>query len=277
MELQEFCYTPSGVFDGRNKSYGAYLIRKTYEGRVSLAVLLVLVASFVGLAGPVIWKKLFENSETAKVEKEVSREIETKIVEPPKEEELPQPEIKVPPPPEVETIKFLPPEPTPKDEIKKIETPPDTKEIDNKAIGSENKKGDPDVKGETVFEKPQEGEKVTGESKGDENKVFTFAQNDAQFPGGFGEFQKAVRDNFKYPTKARREKIQGRLSVEFVIETDGSITEPKIVGKTLGYGLEEEAIRTFNVIMKSHKWLPAEQNGKKVRLRKTLPISLKLE
>jgi hypothetical protein len=62
--------------------------------------------------------------------------------------------------------------------------------------------------------------------------------------------------------------------VEFVIEKDGTLSNIKSVGKVLGYGLEEEALRL--VKENPNKWIPAQQDGKVVRLRKTLPISFKL-
>jgi periplasmic protein TonB len=276
MELQEFCYKPNSVFDGRNKSYGAYLIRKSYESRISLALFIVLLASFVCFVVPIIWQSMQPATNETIIE--IPEIAPTMIdVELPKQKEMIQPEIKVPPPPEVATINLPPFEPTPKKDIPKNERPPDKDELEGKVISNENKQGKETSGSEIPPITPKKGTQVTGD--GDttpENEVRVFAQVDAQFPGGMAKFYKAVTDNIKYPAKARREGIQGKISVEFVVETDGSITEPKVIGKALGYGCEEEALRAFNTIMKEHKWIPAEQNGKKVRLRKTLPITFKL-
>jgi periplasmic protein TonB len=108
----------------------------------------------------------------------------------------------------------------------------------------------------------------------DPQHIYYFAQNDAQYPGGFEAFQKYATENTKYPQKAKDEKIQGRVSVQFVIEKDGTLSNIKSVGKVLGYGLEEEALRL--VKENPTKWIPAQQNGKVVRLRKTRPIRFKL-
>jgi TonB family protein len=97
---------------------------------------------------------------------------------------------------------------------------------------------------------------------------------DAQYVGGFSAFQKYVNKNIKYPKQARKKKIQGRANVEFIIEKDGTISDVKSAGKVLGYGLDEEAVRL--VKENPTKWIPAQQNGKVVRLRKTLPIPFKL-
>jgi TonB family protein len=108
----------------------------------------------------------------------------------------------------------------------------------------------------------------------DPQHIYSFAQNNAQYPGGFEAFQKYATENTKYPQKATDAKIQGKANVEFVIEKDGTLSNIKSVGKVLGYGLEEEALRL--VKENPNKWIPAQQDGKVVRLRKTLPISFKL-
>jgi protein TonB len=87
------------------------------------------------------------------------------------------------------------------------------------------------------------------------------------FPGGMGEFYKYFAKNYRTPNV---KKLNGKVYVTFVIERDGSIVDIKVL-RDIGYGTGEEAIRVLN---NSPKWLPGEQDGKKVRCSFTLPITI---
>jgi protein TonB len=87
------------------------------------------------------------------------------------------------------------------------------------------------------------------------------------FPGGMGEFYKYFAKNYRTPNV---KKLNGKVYVTFVIERDGSIVDIKVL-RDIGYGTGEEAIRVLN---NSPKWLPGEQDGKKVRCSFTLPITV---
>lgn len=87
------------------------------------------------------------------------------------------------------------------------------------------------------------------------------------FPGGMGEFYKYFAKNYQTPNVKR---LNGKVYVTFVIERDGGIVDIKVL-RDIGYGTGEEAIRVLN---KSPKWLPGEQDGKKVRCSFTLPITI---
>jgi protein TonB len=81
--------------------------------------------------------------------------------------------------------------------------------------------------------------------------------------------------NMRYPDAARENGIEGRVSVQFIVNEDGSITDVKIVGsKRLGGGCEEEAMR---VISSMPKWKPGKQNGRPVKVYYTQPVSFRLE
>ncbi|WP_426486639.1 energy transducer TonB [Flavobacterium sp. 2] len=90
-----------------------------------------------------------------------------------------------------------------------------------------------------------------------------------EFPGGILEFYKFVGKNFKSPA----DKIEGKVIVEFMIETDGSLSEFQVI-KDLGLGLGDEAIRVLKL---SPKWNPGIQNGQPVRVLYTLPITIQSE
>lgn len=66
--------------------------------------------------------------------------------------------------------------------------------------------------------------------------------------------------------------IEGRITISFVIDKDGSITNIKIL-RGIGFGCDKEAIRVLN---KMPKWNPGKQRGKPVKVSMTLPITFKL-
>ncbi|HSI91005.1 MAG TPA: energy transducer TonB [Adhaeribacter sp.] len=90
--------------------------------------------------------------------------------------------------------------------------------------------------------------------------------------GGTDAFFKYVQEKQQYPAKARRNNIQGKVMVEFIVEKDGSLTNMKVL-KKFGNGLDEEAIR---LVEQGPKWLPATVNGEPVRQKMVLPVIFQL-
>lgn len=106
--------------------------------------------------------------------------------------------------------------------------------------------------------------------KGDDvNEIYNSAGVDIkpEFPGGYEKFYKYIGSTFKAPNVPG---LSGKILVSFVIEKDGSVTDIRVL-RDIGYGTNEEAIR---VLKNSPKWIPAEQNGKKVRCSFMLPINI---
>lgn len=89
-----------------------------------------------------------------------------------------------------------------------------------------------------------------------------------EYPGGMEAFYKLISNN--YITPSDKAFKGGKVFVTFIIEKDGSMTEMKAI-RDRGFGTGEEAIRVLKLC---EKWQPAEQNGKKVRVLYSLPISL---
>ena len=92
--------------------------------------------------------------------------------------------------------------------------------------------------------------------------------------GGFGKYFKYVSKNLKYPEVARKNKIEGKIVLTFIVERDGSFTDIKVV-KSLSPETDAEAIRVLTD-PKAPKWSPGLQNGKPVRVQYTLPFYFKL-
>ncbi len=98
----------------------------------------------------------------------------------------------------------------------------------------------------------------------------TTSVKEPQFPGGIEKFYMFVGQNFKMPTEFAKQKMEGKIFMEFMVEKDGSLSEFKIV-KDLGYGVGDEAVRVLKL---SPKWIPATENGKPVRVTYNLPITI---
>jgi protein TonB len=84
---------------------------------------------------------------------------------------------------------------------------------------------------------------------------------------------KYLSENLHYPDSARVHNIEGRVTVKFVVNEDGHISECEIASSVNNY-LDEEALR---IIGKMPRWKPGKQNGKRVRVYFTAPIVFKLE
>ena len=108
-----------------------------------------------------------------------------------------------------------------------------------------------------------------------EETTIVSAEDQAQpeFPGGMGELMKYLQKNIKYPPVCQDQGIQGRVVVQFVVNSDGSIVDPVVI-KSVNPHLDKEALR---VVSSMPKWKPGEQRGKKVRVRFTLPVSFRLQ
>lgn len=93
-----------------------------------------------------------------------------------------------------------------------------------------------------------------------------------EYPGGISAFYAYVSRNIEYPKAAKNRQLTGRVYVQFVIDTDGRLTEVKAL-KGIGLGCDEEAVR---VIENSPAWSPGKQRGRAVKFRMVLPIHFSL-
>lgn len=121
----------------------------------------------------------------------------------------------------------------------------------------------------SIEEKIKEG-KVTEEDY--DQLTFNVVEKMPEFEGGVENMMKFLQQNIKYPEEAKKSGAQGRVIVQFVVEKDGSIVEPKVV-KSVSPELDAAALR---VVQAMPKWKPGEQRGKKVRVQFTLPVSFRL-
>lgn len=254
------------IFIGKNKEYGAYLLRKKYKTYLSAAILISVTIFILGVASPLLYSYF-----TAKEELPVNRKkiIQiTELAEPPsigEKKEIQQVEA---PPPLKSTIKFLPPVVKPDDQVtdEYIPTAEELHEVDPGVATQVGQAGGVDY---SLLEVEEPVEEVVKEKK---EEAFTYVEEMPSFPGGEEELLRFIAQKVKYPEIARRAGVEGKVFVSFVVEKNGTITELQVV-KGIGAGCDEEAIR---VIQLMDKWKPGRQNGNPVRVRISIPFLFKL-
>lgn len=104
------------------------------------------------------------------------------------------------------------------------------------------------------------------------NKIYDNVEVMPKFPGGQAAFMSYLSQNVKYPTIARESGTQGKVVVQFVVGTDGSLTDIRVITSVDPY-LDAEALR---VIRAMPRWQPGKVNGKPVRVKYTVPINFRL-
>lgn len=259
------------VFSGRNKAYGAYVLRKE-NARTSVRALVIASLLFVlAIAMPTIINKL--KGFIPKADDKVK--IEDVVLMPPPPVDAvkpppPPPQVE-PPKPKVDQVRFPPPVVKPDNEVIEKD-PPTVKDLEVKDPGQKDQKGDPnqEIRIDEAVGKAEITQKVVEES----NEIVSFAAVEKlpKFPGGDEAFGRYLGKAINYPPVAKENNVQGRVTVSFVVERDGSLTDIKVI-RDIGSGCGAEAIR---VLQKSPKWSPGIQNGKPVRVAYTMPINFTL-
>ncbi len=258
------------IFDGKNKEYGAYDLRKTYNSRLRKALIITAAFAlliFLGTVFASVFKK--EGSEKFKVEETQLAEIKQDAPPPPPP---PPPPPAPPPPPEIKQIQFTPPKIVKDEEVKQDEKIDEIKDqvISNKTVESDNTnqivQAPVEDKGSAVVEAPKSN---------DEDKVFTKVENEAEFPGGNAAWTRYVQKSLDGFNPADEGAPPGKYQVivRFIVSKDGSISDVQAESK-YGYGMEDKAIKC---IKGGPNWKPALQNGRNVNAYRRQPITFIVE
>ena len=289
------------VFEGKNKEFGAYQMRKNSTNRHNLAMIIVGAALAVILTIVIL---IFSGVLGGKEEVDPNAGIDQAMVNLANEEEAPEeeqeqvveePEPEPEPEPEVEEVAQQKVTELSIEEDKNVKAESQITEINKeddasftqKNVESENTDVRTNVM-QDVATAPQpivnkETEKTPEPTPPappapapdpDENKVFTTVEQKATYPGGEAALMQWVNSNIQYPAMAIEEGAQGRVVVSFVVEKDGSITDVQ-VARGRHPELDKEAVRVVKKIPK--KFVPAKQNGKNVRYKFNLPVQFKLQ
>lgn len=263
------------VFEGRNKAYGAYRLRKSTTKRnilAMVAVVLLLIVAFI-----ILTVKNFVDEQRAKVAMTQVAEI-TNYDQPKKKAEVKQKKVEVEPERVVErvksSIKFTAPvikkdeEVKPDEELKTQDELMSTKT----AIGTFDVKGNDDANGEILKAKEVIAEPEPPKHE-EENKVFDIVEQQPMFPGGPAALMKYLSEHTKYPVVAQENGVQGRVTVQFVVEKDGSISDVHVL-RGVDPSLDKEAVR---VVKSLPRWTPGKQNGITVRVNYRVPVLFRLQ
>jgi protein TonB len=258
------------VFEGRNKEYGAYELRRRYNKRITLALIITGSVALLALIGSIIASEL-KPSDDGKLEiKEVTLQKVEQQEEP---KELPPPPPPKPPdPPKIEMKQFTPPKIVKDEEVQ--EPPPAQEELKEAKIDVVSQEG---IKDEGIVAPAviDDGKGVVEEKKTeDENKIFEKVEIEASFKGGEGAWRKFLERNLNGNTPVDNGAAEGTYTVyiQFVVSKDGSISDIKPLTNH-GFGMEQEAVR---VIKKAPSWTPAVQNGRSVNAYRKQPITFQV-
>ena len=261
------------IFEGRNKEYGAYQLRKTYNKRLMIALIVTASIILLSFGGYVLSN--FLNSEDEKKDMVVQDvQLEEIKQEEKKEEPPPPPPPKPPDPPKVEMAKFTPPKIVKDEEVKEDEKPPEVEKLEETKIGTVNQEGvkdegivapPADDAGKGVVEAPKKAEE-------DWDKTFTKVEIESEYPGGTAAWQRYLNKTLRYPQDAIDNEIQGTVVIQFIVDKEGNVSDVEAIS-----GPEELRGEAVRVIRKSGKWTPAVQNGRQVKSYKKQPIVFRLE
>ena len=263
------------LFDGRNKEYGAYDLRRTYNKRIVTSITVMLSSvCIVSMSFAFAGKR--DNIDDIPFDKNdvVLSAVETpsKPIEPP-----PPPAPKPPAPPEhvdLKTIKNTAYDIVADNKVPENEKPPQVEDLENAVIGTFNKDGaEPDG---TVIAPPGDPNGSTGVTNitrepEETNDPLMKVEIESEYPGGITAWQRFLNRNLHYPQDAVDNEIQGTVVVQFIVDKEGNVSDVEAVSGPAE--LKAEAVR---VIKKSGKWTPAIQNGRKVKSYKKQPIGFRI-
>lgn len=280
------------IFEGKNKEFGAYELRRQSDKRHNLAVIFTLIGLVI--IGLLIWGlSVYNDWEAAKAEAEakakaeammaaaMNQEQEEQPEEQPEEQKFEQPEVEVKPE-VVETVRETQIAILEEEKVTNKVRDNEEKLEDNTIVSTKTQEGNTDdvdhnrisnLKEEIGTVAPPPPPKIEEKKPEPPEKIFTAVEQQAQFPGGQAALMKWLSSNLRYPERAQQNDIEGRVIVKFVVNTDGS-TEQASILKGVDKDLDAEALR---VVKRMPKWQPAKNNGVTVRSYFTLPVTFKLQ
>jgi protein TonB len=266
------------IFEGRNQAYGAYRLRKNTSKRNISSIL--VIAALAVLLVLITWAKTaYDRYQAAHHPVEQVTELTT-LNQPKKKAEVKRKDVQLPEKKQEvvkevkSSIKFTAPvikkdnEVKPEDMMKTQDQLMQT----NTAIGALDVKGNSD-NGEVLKVTQRVADEPVKPKPEVENKVFDVVEQMPSFPGGDAALLAYLSSHIKYPVVAQENGVQGRVTVSFVVERDGSITDVQVI-KSVDPSLDREAAR---VISTMPRWNPGKQNGSSVRVKYRVPVTFRLQ
>jgi len=271
------------IFEGKNKEFGAYELRKQSDRRHNRAVLFTVIGVVIVLVGS-YFLGMYNDYRREQRELELQAQLEQQLAEMAAEEAEEQVEEEV-----IEAVQEPEAEEALPEEI--LNTIKDTEiaiAADNEVTEDITSKDDVQestaAAGASTFDQGTDNLEVVRTHKDEiiveekkpepvKEEVFTAVEQMPQFPGGEAELLKYVATHIKYPTMAAENNIQGRVVVKFVVKKDGNVGEV-VVLRGKDPDLDREAVRVVKTLP---KFVPGKMNGQAVAVWYTLPINFKLQ
>ena len=267
------------VFEGRNKEFGAYVLRTSSKPRHMKAFIYTVIGLLViGIAAASYLSVQAYIAEQAAITDQASQELVAFVdqaEEEPEEEiqekvEMPEPEAL---PEEIlNTVKVTELLIAKDEEVKsedEIKTQDELQETETAFGSTDFDKGTDDRN----VVREYKNEVIVEEKKPEPEKVFTAVEQMPQFPGGDAALMKYLSNNINYPTVAMENGVQGRVIVQFVVTKTGKVGEVKVI-RSVDRDLDKEAVRLCKSLP---QFIPGKMNGQAVNVWYTLPITFKLQ
>ena len=259
------------IFEGRNKAYGAFVLRQLYSRHLAIALASTIALSLVLVTIPTLVDRLFPAPVV----------VPPLVVEPPVVTLMDvdmKPKMEAARPAQIHPPVTVTPASQTEYVVVKTLTKPEpvtdaVRPILDGQVGLVTGPVGDDLG-------PLTG--LTGNGKGTDSNAtaapaptvpFSHAEVMPEFTGGMQALQRYMQRNLRYPRQALANTISGKVFVSFTVNTDGSIADVEVI-KGLGFGTEEEASR---VVRNMPPWTPGRQNNHAVPVRYTLPITFKYE
>ncbi len=258
------------IFDGRNKTYGAYDLRKSYQQRLGKSILIMGGAVVLILTTYVVVAK---SSHTDKSVASLGPDLSLTKVEPPKDKieiipppkKIEQPKVEIKQYTKYLLVKENPPE---------NERPPENEDLNKAKIGTINVHGNEDDNLVPTTKTDVTGVvALTKKEDPNDGQPFTKVEIESEYPGGLSAWIAFLNRNLanNYPQAAIDNEIQGTVVIQFIVDLGGNVSDVTAID-----GPKELREAAIAVIKKSGKWIPAIQNGHHVISYKRQPITFKL-
>ena len=263
------------VFDGRNRGYGAYVLRALYQRHITRALMIATAMCALLLLFPLVSQWLKETMPP--VAPPIVTANPTIIDMPITQLEKPV----VPPaaaqrptmPPQPPTVRNMVPVVAKEDQVTEKDVVPTQNELLEKQSGLTTTEGDPNAGPTNLENLPiKDSPPITDVV---ESHPYTYVEQMPELPSGGGQLAivTAIQKAVKYPGLALHNGVEGKVFVSFTVNPKGDVIDVKIV-KGLGSGLDEETMRAIKTLP---KFIPGKQNGREVSVSFTVPVTYRIQ
>lgn len=269
------------VFEGRNKSFGAYVLRLDSKPRHLKAFIYTLIGALI--LGIVAFSYLKVSAYIEEQRIKDAAEQQMSFVDTAAEEEEEEEETQ-------ERIEEQKPEALPEEILNTVKVTELLIAKDEEVRSEDEIKTQDELKetqtafGQTDFDKGTDDRNITREHKNEviveekkpepvKEEVFKAVEQMPTFPGGEAALMKYLKDHINYPTVAMENNVQGKVIVQFVVTKTGKVGEVK-VARSVDRDLDREAVRVCKSLP---DFIPGRMNGQAVNVWYTLPVQFKLQ